>query len=820
MPDYKISFDGPLDIATGRSRKETNWKNKEVLWSELVHKLSATHRTAETHAAYVSSKKARQDEIKDIGGFVGGYLTTGRRKSGNVLHRQLITLDLDYATPEFWTDFELTFNCAAVVYSTHKHEPDSPRLRLIIPLDRPVMVDEYMAISRKIAGLLDIELFDPTTFQPERLMYWPSTSSDGIYDFFHQDGSWLSADSILELYHDWKDSSEWPLSERVDKILQKSMTKQGDPLEKPGLIGAFCRTYNIHEAIDKYLSEVYEACSIENRYTYLHGSTGGGLVVYDDKYAFSHHGTDPISGKLCNAFDLVRLHKFGLRDEDAREGTAPNRLPSYTAMVELASQDQQVKRMLVSEKITDARSDFQGLDNEAGDEENEDWKEKLDVDKKGNVYNSIDNVVIILENDPYFRGRIAYDDFEKCEVAMKPLPWRKVTDGTRRLVDKDDANIRHYFEKTYGITAAGKIKDAMQVLAQKTCFHPICDYLRSCEWDGKARVDSLLIDYQGACDDDYTRTITRKILVAAIARVFTPGVKFDHVLTLVGQQGLKKSTLLAKLGKQWFTDSFSTIKGKEAFEQLQGVWIVEIAELAALGRAEVEAIKHFITKRDDRYRVAFGHRVEKFPRQCIFVATTNKKFFLRDPTGDRRYWPVLVNETAPTKDVFKDLNDYEIDQIWGEAMHFYQKGETIYLPPSLEKIAKEMQRRHTEEHPWTGLIRQFLDLKITPDWHKKSLYERRAYLAQDDPTQEAGTVYRDRVCVLEIWQECIKGKDAIDERSANAIRDIMSNLSGWGEAKEQLRYGSYGQQRRGYKRTEIPEKVREETIKEYEDEFY
>ena len=230
-PQINITHDHRLDIALGKSRREMNWKNKEWLWSDLVKRVSVTHRTAETHAEYMAAKRDRQDELKDVGGFVGGYLTGGRRKSGSVAHRQLITLDLDFAEPEFWDDFQLTFANAALMYSTHKHEADKPRLRLIMPLDRPVFADEYQAIARKIAGLLDIELFDPTTFQAERLMYWPSTSKDGEYLFEYQDGTWLNADSILSMYTDWTDSSEWPVSIKVDKVLQRNMAKQGDPLE-------------------------------------------------------------------------------------------------------------------------------------------------------------------------------------------------------------------------------------------------------------------------------------------------------------------------------------------------------------------------------------------------------------------------------------------------------------------------------------------------------------------------------------------------------------------------------------------------------------
>lgn len=812
MPDIlNIQFNGDLDIATGRSRVETNWKNKESTWASLVEKVSTTHRTAETQAEYAAAKKGRQAEIKDIGGFVGGYLTGGRRKSGSVLHRQLITLDIDFSKGDFWEDFQMAYGNAGLMYSTHKHSNDNPRLRLILPLDRSVRPDEYEAIARRVAGVIGIELFDPTTFQPERLMYWPSSSKDADYAFEFQDGAWLNADEVLGSYHDWKDSSAWPVSEAVGGVVKRAIAKQGDPLEKPGVVGAFCRTYTVQETIETFLTEVYDSCIVENRFSYLGGSTAAGLIVYDDKYAYSHHGTDPTSGKLCNAFDLVRIHKFGLRDEDARVDTPGNKLPSYVSMLEFCTKDVKVKKQLGAERLADAKGDFADFEVLNSEEEpNTDWVEKLEVDRKGNVQNSIDNIYIILENDPYFKNRIAYDDFEKCEVAIADLPWRKIQPLTRRLIDKDDSNMRHYLEKTYNINSALKTKDAMQVLAIKTSFHPVKDYLSSVEWDGLSRVDRLLVEYQGAVDNNYTRTVTRKMLVAAVARVFKPGVKFDHVLTLVGEQGMRKSSLIAKLGKQWFSDSFATIKGREAFEQLQGVWLVEIAELAGLAKAEVEAIKHFITKRDDRYRVAFGYRVESFPRQCVFFATTNKRDFLKDYTGGRRFWPVMVNIVPPTKDVFKDLTDCEIDQIWAEAVTLFKKGETIFLSPEEEQEAALIQKAHTEEHPWTGLVQMFLDTKLPETWAKLNRYERVAFLQGDELAAE-GVTYRSRVCVLEIWNEGLNRRDTIDERSATVIHNILRSLDDWKESEKATRINLYGIQRRSYFRANVPDEILKET---------
>lgn len=800
-----ITHDEKLDIAIGRTRKETNWKNKKILWSELVKRLSVTHRTAETLAEYSAAKKTRQDEIKDIGGFVGGYLNSGRRKPENVAHRQLITLDLDYAKADMWFDFTLMYGCAALIYSTHKHSSTAPRLRLVLPLDREVMSDEYIAIARRIAGDIGIEDFDHTGFQPSRLMYWPSTSKDGEFVFEFQDGPFLIADEVLATYRDWKDSSEWPVSERNHSVIQNAIKKQGDPLEKPGVVGAFCRTYSISEAIEKFLPDVYEECNIEDRYTYKEGSTAAGLITYDDKFAFSHHGTDPISGKLCNAFDLVRLHKYGLRDTDVREGTPGNKLPSYTEMTGFAMKDAAVRKTVGTEKLNEAREDFNEiLAVEVMEAEpNNDWMADLDMDKKGNLQSTINNIVLILENDPKLKNRIAYDEFEHRMIATRDLPWRKITHETRYLIDRDDHNLAHYLEKVYEMSVT-KLDSAMGVIAERTRFHPVRQYLKGLSWDGESRIEDLFIDYMGAEDTEYVRVVTRKSLVAAVARVMQPGIKFDYVPTFVGEQGLGKSSLIGKLGRQWFSESFTTIQGKESIEQLQGVWIVEMGELAGLKKAEVESIKQYLSKRIDRYRVAYGKRVENFPRQCIFFASVDKRNFLRDSSGNRRWWPIDVFDGKPTKSVFVDLTEEVIDQVWAEAYEMYKNGEKLFLDKELEMQAKHVQSSHSETDDRAGLIQQYLDTELPDNWKSMDSFERRSWLTGDNELKATGVVKRDRVCIAEIWVEALGGfqKD-MSTHNTKFIHDIMRTIEGWKDMKSKTRFGIYGTQKGYYRITDF-----------------
>ena len=789
----KIEHDGLIDIATGRSRKELSWKNKPLLWSEFVKQISSTHRTAETYKEYIDSKKPRQDEIKDVGGFVGGYLTNGSRKAGNVLHRQLLTLDIDFGNIALWDDFLMLHGNAAALYSTHKHNPEIPRLRLLIPLDKPVFAAEYEAIARYIAGSLGIESFDPTTFEASRLMYWPSTSKDGEFIFRYHDSSWVKTDEILSSYPDWKDSSNWPTSDKKQIEILRSVSKQEDPLNKPGLIGAFCRTYNNHDAIEVFLSDIYEPSSIANRYTYKQGSTGGGMVVYDDKFAYSHHGTDPISGTLCNSFDLVRIHKFGLKDIGVKDNTPHNRIPSYAAMMDLVSKDPKVRILYGSELIQSAQDDFKDINSEEAvlktDDDNT-WMKDVEISKQGKYSSTINNLVLILSNDPNLKGGIAYDDLEKVGIATRNLPWRKITNQTRHLTDKDDDNIKHHLEKFYNV-GFSKLNIALSVIYEKTKFHPVRNYLSPLEWDGQERLESLLIDYLGAEDNEYTRNVTRKTLVAAVARVFDPGVKFDHVLTLVGNQGIGKSTVISKLAKEWFSDSLGDIHKTSGMESLQGVWILEIAELAGFVKGEVEAIKHFITKRIDRYRVAYGHRSENFPRQCIFFATTNKPNFIRDSTGGRRFWPVAVSKNA-TKSVFDDLTESEIDQIWAEAVQFYKKGEDLFLTPELENIANGIQLEHAEVDERTGIIQEYLEILLPENWDGLEKQERRNFLS-GDVLQAKGTIQRVKICAAEIWCEALDGRQKdMTSNNTKFIHEIMRSMEGWAEYKTKTEFKGYG----------------------------
>ena len=748
-----------MKIAVGNSRRTKRWKNKDISWEDFKRIVRTTKRTTETVSEYAKMKKAEQDEIKDVGGFVGGALREGKRRNGHVLCRSMLTLDMDYAVPGVWEQIESLYDWACCLYSTHKHTPEEPRLRLIIPLAREVSEDEYPAVGRMVAKEIGIDMFDDTTYEPARLMYWPSTPSDGEFVFREQDGELLDPDVYLAKYIDWRDTSLWPTSRRQSEVIQRSLKAQADPLSKEGVVGAFCRAYPIEDAIDIFLSDIYERSTIEGRFDYIPADSSAGVVIYDGKFAYSHHATDPVCGKLLNAFDLVRLHRFDDLNEKA----------SFQAMCDFAVNDERVKKQLAEERRAAAMEDFETVD---------DWESLLQLDKKGQIKNTLTNIAIILRRDPNLQS-IVFNQFKNMIDVIGQLPWRQVKPGWG---DADLACAKMYFERIYGIWSPTKFKDALLgVVSSERVYHPVKEYLDGLSWDGVERLDTLLIDYLGAEDTPYVRAVTRKTFVAAVARIYEPGTKFDSILVLNGPQGIGKSTFFARLGREWYSDSLaiSDMKDKTAAEKLQGYWILELGELAGIRKMDVETVKSFVTRTDDKYRHAYGVNVESHPRSCVIVGSTNSDGgFLRDITGNRRFWPVRVLGGGK----YKPWDLIDVDQIWAEAIERYRLGEELFLKGELAEEAVSQQRDAMEADDREGLVAEYLETLLPEDWEGMDLYQRRNFLSGSDFGDETrvGTIRRNQVCNLEIWCECFgRPREAIRKSDSYEIEAILNKIGGW-----------------------------------------
>ncbi|MEY8419815.1 virulence-associated E family protein [Oscillospiraceae bacterium 44-5] len=798
-----LNNDRQITISVGTSRKAMSWAPQVLAVSELYERLRTPARGKETQSEYLALPKPEQDARKDVGGYVAGTLSGPQRKAGAVTGRDVITLDLD-SIPAGGTQDVLRrvdgLGCGYCVYSTRKHHPAAPRLRVLFPLDRTCTADEYEPCARRMAQWIGMELADPTTFEASRLMYWGSCCADGEYLFVPADKPLLSVDGLLATYADWRDFTAWPAVPGAASP-KKLAARQGDPLAKQGIVGAFCRTYGVEAAMAAFLPGVYEAVDgMPGRYTYLGGSTTGGAVLYDNgKFLYSHHATDPCGGRLVNSFDLVRLHRFGGQDDDAAPGTPANRLPSYTAMCALAAEDREVSGLLLQERWSEAAGAF-SPSSPGGEQEGREWMGRLKVSAKtGLPQSTIDNIWIILENDPRLRDKFALNAFAGRGEVLGPLPWAE--QGERRMwSDNDSQGLYWYLEKYYQITGMAKIDGALSLHSEKHAFNDVTAYLEGLEWDGVPRLDRLFADYLGAEDRPYVRAVTRKAFTAAAARAMQPGIKFDVMTILSGPQGIGKSTLLDKMSGGWFNDSIRTFEGKEASELLQGVWLVEVSELDAFRRTDVARIKQFLSQRADRFRAAYGRHVKELPRCCVFFGTTNTSDYLRDKTGNRRFWPVDVGRQRAVKSVWKDL-DRERDQLWAEAMLYWRLGEPLYLSEELEEAAKAKQEEHREVGAREGLILDFLSQKVPRDWNSWPLDRRRMFWG-GSAGEELELVPRSRICALEVWCELLNGQQK-DMRYSDTqeINSVIAAAPGWERTKSGARFGYCGYQR-GFEKTE------------------
>lgn len=806
-----------LIISEANNRHSKEWVRTEITWSGFVERLGKPKISTETLDEFLSYSKAKQDDIKDVGGFVGGKLKGNLRRNEAVESRCLITLDLDNLAYGDDTKIIKTLNslgCAYAVYSTRKHQTTKPRIRVILPLAEDVSADEYEPIARKVAESIGLRYCDPTTFQAVRLMYWPSHSTDSEYVFTYEDKPMLDGKAVLNMYADWRDVTTWPEVPDAQKLHQNMLKKQENPLEKGGMVGAFCKRFNIYQAIDEFLPGVYEPCDISDRLTFVGGSTTAGAIVYQDGlFLYSHHATDPCSQKLVNAFDLVRLHKFGHLDTQAEVNTPVAKLPSWIAMKEWVLNKTPVRKDLLNESQQKAIAEFSVSNNpdvEAVEgvlvEDDDNWTEELKFSADGmKALSTLSNIILILRNDKELKFKIFKDVFSSRILVRKDVPWdRKFEADDRLWADTDDAGLRWYLESAYGISSANKIIDGVNLIAEENAENKVATRIQLTLWDGEKRLETLFIDYLGCEDNVYTREVSEKSLVAAAKRAIYGGIKWDNMPILIGPQGVGKSTFLKILGMDWYNDSLVNVEGKDACELIQGSWILEMGELSSLRKSEMNLVKNFLSRTDDVFRASYGRRAQKYPRRCTFFGTANDTNFLRDETGNRRFWPIDCFIFNPKKSIFDDLKD-ELDQIWAEACELAKdKSYNLVLSKEALDIAVKEQELHSEDNIYKGIILDYLDKKIPKNWNTMDLFGKRTYLDDYENSKEQynenDLILRDRICAAEIWEEALRMDIRYLKKSDSIeLNKILSNLYKWEKMKGTARFGKYGVQR-GYRR--------------------
>ena len=769
-----------LNIAYGNNRQAKRWVNKTIGFDDLKERLRVTIRTTESAEEYAKMSRAQRDTAKDHGGFVAGVLKGGRRKADTVESRSMVALDGDRINANFLESYEALCPYTSVLYTTHSSTEENPRVRLVFPLTRDVTPEEFVAVSRYLAQMLGIDYFDECSYQPNQLMYWPSTPANGSFVYKETDGPWLDPDAILGEHPEWTDPTRLPTSSRESKANTTAQQKVQDPLTKEGVVGLFNRTYYpISKALEAFLSDVYEPTDNESRWHLIASSSMAGVEIKEDKFVYSHHAKDPAYLKMCNAFDIIRIHRFGDLDDKA----------SYKAMCEFAMEQDEVKMLAASERTAGAETDFSGG-------EDIDWQKHLQYEPRSMVLkNNLHNITLIMENDPNLKGIVFNQLADGLEIKGE-VPWKH---PARFWRDADDAQLISFVDSHYGSFSERNYRIAVTKVTDDRSYHPIREMFESLPpWDKVRRAETVLIDYLGAEDNRYVRAVTRKSLCAAYMRVYYPGIKFDNMIVLNGAQGIGKSTLISALGGEWFSDSLalSDMNDKTAAEKLQGYWILEIGELAGMKKADIDKVKAFISRQDDKYRASFGRRVTPHPRQCVFFGTTNSENgYLRDITGNRRFWNVKVTGQGKCKPW--EMTAEVVRQIWAEVAEIARSGEKLYLDADLEAYARQEQREAMEQDDREGIVRNYLDMLLPDDWDSMDYYRRREYIRDiDDPTRSEGTMKRQTVSNIEIWCECFgKSKEEMRPSDSYAISAIMVRIEGWEKSGARQMLPIYGRQR-------------------------
>lgn len=754
------------DIALGNTRKDTSPKQYKWEWGEIEKRLRNVTYCEHTMAQYTTMTKVQRIDAKDVGYFIGGL--ANKRK---VAYRQILSLDIDEATDQTLDDLRAWLNGHTyIIHTTHSSTPENPRYRVVAPLSRLVQADEYGALMRVLHDSLQLPL-DVATFDFNRIMFTPSVPKDADYFFESKHGKPLSVDDLLG--EDWQDLSKLDLPKKAKQVQ--------DPKFKGGIIGAFCSLVPIREAIAIHLSDVWRL-EDNGRYTYKDASTFGGGIIYEDKYLYSNHSTDPYMGRSHNAYDAVRLYKFGdgKRSEAAMLalceslGIKPDSGTRHALTIE-AMEDEDAKRIL---------------------------DEQLDRDAKGQLVKSLKNAELILSYDPNIRDIFAYDLFQSVPVLKRPPIWRTFdlipdNEDCRNLKtyteieDLDESFLRLYFEEHYDFQAHAVLQDALNIVGHKNKFHPVCDYLNSLQWDGTARREKIFIDCFGVPDTVYAREVGLKFFVGAVRRVFMPASKMDYIPVLVSEEGLGKSRFIKRMGKLWGSDTFYTFNGsKEAYEQLRGVWIMEIPELNGVQSRSTNSRKAFVTKTSDRYRSAYLKYTKTYNRQCVFIGSSNDVVFLDDPNEDgRRWWGMICRKEHITVDVHSDDFLDRVDHYWAEAVHYYLQGVKPVLSPAAESEAISTRKVHKAEDLELGALEDYLNMPVPPDWREKNFFERNVYIEGALRTGKP----RDYICNAEVAREFFRyDRKEMTSAVGRKVADAIERTKLFERTGENRRFGDYG----------------------------
>lgn len=574
--------------------------------------------------------------------------------------------------------------------------------------------------------------------------------------------------------------------------------------ERKDMEGTFCRAYSCRAAIEKFLADLF----------LFDAATGLYVASYNPKLTLETDDVQQIvwiSGvnAPCNAFEIVRLFRFGDLDKYVKkEETATKRRPSYKAMLQLCAEDTAVKLTLIKDK------------NKSVNVNSDEWEAALSLNDKNQIEKTGQNIKLILLNDPQLK-KVRFDRFTKQDITDCP---DFCNERDNRIDDESIGKIAIYIENVYGLQLSQpRILEMLKTTSKERGFNPVHEFIQSTAWDNVERIDTVVIRYLGAEDTRLTRMQTRKWMVGAVARAFSPGCKFDHILTFTGPQGVGKSTFLNIIAGNWFSDSFSFAHDdKSKIEDITGAWIVEISELNGMKRAhDAEAAKAFLSRVRDDVRPAYARKSESIPRSNVFAATTNETEFLQSCNGNRRWWIIPIKGAGEVREWIDELKS-EVPQLWAEAYHYYTAGETLFLPPELESEANWRQAEYTTAAGDELLdeIEAFLSRPVPKAYFSWPLGKRAQWQKWavdpssfiDDEYRQIGT--KPLTIVSPKMIKCEMPNDAIRTSfrySSQYINSLMEHIPGWVRSEKEKVPGMHrdycgadGRVKRPWVRTDIP----------------
>ena len=542
--------------------------------------------------------------------------------------------------------------------------------------------------------------------------------------------------------------------------------------ERHDMESTFCRAYSCRAAIEKFLADLF----LLDKTTGLYAATYNPEVTLETDEVQQIVWISGVNAP-CNAFEIVRIFRFGDLDKYVKkEETATKRRPSYKAMLQLCAEDTAVKLTLIKDK------------NKSVNVNSDEWEAALSLNDRNQIEKTGQNIKLILLNDPQLK-KVRFDRFTKQDITDCP---DFCNERDNRIDDESIGKIAIYIENVYGLQLSQpRIIDMLKTTSKERGFNPVHEFIQSATWDNVERIDTVVIRYLGADDTPLTRMQTRKWMVGAVARAFSPGCKFDHILTFTGPQGVGKSTFLNIIAGNWFSDSFSFAHDdKSKIEDITGAWIVEISELNGMKRAhDAEAAKAFLSRVRDDVRPAYARKSESIPRSNVFAATTNETEFLQSCNGNRRWWIIPIRGTGEVREWIDALKS-EVPQLWAEAYHYYTAEETLFLPPELESEANRRQAEYTTAAGDELLdeIEAFLNRLVPKAYFSWPLGKRAQWQKWaidpssfiDDEYRQIGT--EPLTIVSPKMIKCEMPNDAIRTSfrySSQYINSLMEHIHGW-----------------------------------------